>query len=215
MEGGHLAKGMVVIRDIDRPGCFDTEINSKAAAETAKIMRKCRWLNREEQERRNIYRFTVEAVIANEARASDVVSLALAEIANGESVLVLVAQVEQGKALAECIAGSVVVYAKLGAKKRRESIEGFRDGSIRCMIATSLADEGLDVPRASVLILATVGRSASKLEQRTGRVMRPHESKTFGVVYDYADRGAKMAYYQHLARLKTYKALGYSINPNT
>jgi ATP-dependent helicase YprA (DUF1998 family) len=96
-----------------------------------------------------------------------------------------------------------------------EAIEGFRDGSIRCMIATSLADEGMDVPRASVLILATVGRSAAKLEQRTGRVMRPHESKTFGVVYDYADKGSKMAYYQHLARLKTYKALGYSINLNT
>jgi superfamily II DNA or RNA helicase len=215
MAGGHLASGLVFIRDLDAQGSFDTEINQKAKAETDKIMRKCRWLNREEQERRNIYRFTVEAVIANEARASDVVSTALTEMGNGKSVLVLVAQVEQGKALAERIPNSVVVYAKLGAKKRREAIEGTRSGAIRCMIATSLADEGLDIPRLSVVILATVGRSAAKLEQRTGRTMRPFEGKTFGVVYDYADRGAKMAYYQHLARLKTYKALGYSINPNT
>ncbi len=79
------------------------------------------------------------------------------------------------------------------------------------MIATSSADEGMDVPRASRLILATVGRSASKLEQRTGRVLRPFDGKDRSIIYDYADRGAAMAYWQHLARLRTYKKLGYVV----
>jgi superfamily II DNA or RNA helicase len=81
------------------------------------------------------------------------------------------------------------------------------------MIATSLADEGLDVPRAAVLILAAGGRSASKIEQRTGRVMRPHESKEIGTIHDFADEGASFAHAQFKARMKIYKKLGYTIEP--
>lgn len=211
MEGGHLASGIVFIRDIDAPSCFDSAIKETAKVDTDKLMRRCRWLKREEMERRALYRATVDALIGNDLRNQDIIQLALSEMADGQSVLVLVAQVEHGQQLAEKIPGSVAVYAKIGAKKRKEAIEGFRDGSLKCMIATSLADEGLDVPRASVLILASVGRSARLVEQRTGRVMRPHESKERGVIYDYADRGAAMAHWQHLARLRIYRKLGYEI----
>jgi len=214
MAGGHLASGSVVVLDVDSQGEFDAAIESAAKIEADKLIRRFRFLNPDELKRRAIWQATLSAVIANTNRESAAVAVAVDEIANDKSVLVLVAQIDQGNQLTAKIPGAFFVHGKLSIKARRAAIQGFRDGSLRCMVATSLADEGMDVPRASVLILATVGRSAAKVEQRSGRVMRPHESKEFGVVYDFADRGAKMAYYQHLARLKTYKALGYSIHSN-
>jgi superfamily II DNA or RNA helicase len=156
------------------------------------------------------WQFTAEAIRNNHKR-----NYTIAKLANDcdRSVLVLVSTVEHGEFLQLAIHDSTLVHAKIPKKKRKETIEAFRDGTLRCMIATSLADEGLDVPRAAVLILASGGRSAGKIEQRTGRVMRPHADKDFGTVHDFKDRGASLAHYQFLARIKTYKKLGYKIHP--
>ena len=211
MAGGHLVVGRVIVIDLDRPGEFDAVIDSAAQLEALKMMRRYPRANPIECMRNAQWRVTLDMLIENPARNAAVVFTALHEIESGASVLILVAEIEQGKRLAEKIPGSIFAHAKMGIKKRREAIAAFRDGSLRCLIATSFADEGLDVPRASVLILATAGRSASKLEQRTGRVMRPHEGKSAGIVYDFADLGAKMAAAQSKARMRMYKKLGYSI----
>lgn len=126
--------------------------------------------------------------------------------------LILVGSIEHGKALAERIPKAVVCYAAMGKKKRREAIEGFTDGSIAVLIATSLADEGLDVPRASTLILASAGRSAAKVEQRTGRVLRLFKDKTCGMIHDFADKEHPMLLSQHKARLRLYRKLKYKFN---
>jgi len=147
------------------------------------------------KERECEYAATIDALISNDLRNQDAIGIAKAEMGGGQSVLILVAEVAHAQQLEKQIPGSVAVYSKLGAKKRKEAIEGMRDGSLKCMIATSLADEGLDVPRISVIIKLGVGRSARLAEQRTGRAMRPFEGKVKGVIYDYADRGATMAHW--------------------
>jgi superfamily II DNA or RNA helicase len=211
MAGGHLAAGRVVILDLDEQGEFDATIQAAAQIESLKMARRFPALDRVELYRRAQWRVTLDLLIENPARNAAVVETAHLEIERGQSVLILVAEVEQGERFAAKIEGAVVAHSKMGAKKRREAIGAFRDGSLRCLIATSLADEGLDVPRASVLILATAGRSGAKLEQRTGRVMRPHEGKGVGLVYDFADQGASMARSQGLARRRVYKQLGYQV----
>jgi len=211
MAGGHLAAGRVVILDLDEQGEFDATIQAAAQIESLKMSRRFPALDPVELYRRAQWRVTLDLLIENPARNAAVVETAHREIQRGQSVLILVAEVEQGERFAAKIEGAVVAHSKMGAKKRREAIAAFRDGSLRCLIATSLADEGLDVPRASVLILATAGRSGAKLEQRTGRVMRPHEGKGVGLVYDFADQGASMARSQGLARRRVYKQLGYHV----
>lgn len=211
MEGGHLAAGQVRILDLDTPGEFDEAIKGASEIEALRMYRRFPYLDHAELLRRAKWRSTLEMLIENPARNAAVVETALREIGEGQSVLVLVAEIDQGTRFAEQIPGAVLAHSKMGAKKRRAAIDAFRDGSLRCLIATSLADEGLDVPRASVLILATAGRSGAKIEQRTGRVMRPHEGKGVGLVYDFADRGASMAHSQFLARRAVYRKLGYAI----
>ena len=205
--GGSITEGIVHIHDVDVPGEFDDEIERLTAAQLAIDTRKFRFISPDELERRARWRFTLAAVQGNTARNDRIVELAT----RCNAVLVLVQSIEHGKALQARIPGSAMVYSKMGAKKRHAAIADFRDGRLSCMIATSLADEGLDVPRAAVLVLAAGGRSSGKLEQRAGRVMRPHDSKDFGTVHDFSDRGARLAYSQYLARAKTYRALGYTI----
>ena len=209
--GGHLAEGRVIFHDVDLPGQFDAEINQQAAAELAIKARRFRNVPPEELKRRIVWQLTADAIRSNAARNETIVAAAKYAILPGESVLILVSSIEHGEQLAERISGAVLVHAKVGAKRRRETIAGFRAGEIRCMIATSLADEGLDVPRASVLILASGGRSAGKIEQRAGRVLRPFEGKAFGLVHDFSDRGSVMGAAQARAREKTYRSLGYTV----
>ena len=215
LEGGHLAHGRVIILDLDQQGEFDAMIESAAQLESLKMARRFPMLDKQEIYRRAQWRTTLDLLIENPARNAAVVETALMEIGRGQSVLVLVAEIEQGERFAALIPDSIVAHSKMGTKKRKAAIDAFRDGTLRCLIATSLADEGLDVPRASVLILATAGRSGAKLEQRTGRVMRPHEGKGVGLVYDFADQGASMARSQGLARRRIYKQLGYAVEIST
>lgn len=206
--GGHLAEGRVIFHDVDEPGEFDAAINQQAAAELAIKARRFRHVPEAELMRRIKWQLTADAIRNNPVRNVEIA--ALAEEAEG-SALVLVSTIEHGEQIAAAVPGAVLCHAKLGRKKRAAAIAGFRDGTIPCLVATSLADEGLDVPRASVLVLASGGRSAGKIEQRAGRVLRPHAGKEFGLVHDFTDRGSVMGAAQARAREKTYRSLGYAV----
>ena len=57
------------------------------------------------------------------------------------------------------------------------------------MIATSLADEGLDVPTLDSVLMAGGGKSATRVNQRIGRTIRKDKEgkkdKSIVVVYDH------------------------------
>jgi superfamily II DNA or RNA helicase len=57
-------------------------------------------------------------------------------------------------------------------KKRTQSIDDLRSNDVKCMIATTLADEGLDVPTLDSVIMAGGGASATRVNQRIGRTLR-------------------------------------------
>jgi superfamily II DNA or RNA helicase len=210
LASGHLVEGKVWMHDLDRPGEFDQEIDAETAKEVARRVRAFPRIARFEHERRAKWQITQEKVQANLRRNQHVIDMAVQEKDMGASVLVLVYSIEHGEELARQIPGAFVVHSKLPKKKRTQAIEDFRAGVLQVLVATSLADEGLDVPRASCLILAAGGRSAGKLEQRAGRVLRPHEGKVAGTIHDYLDRGATFAHAQARARMRVYEKLGYA-----
>ena len=208
MATGSITQGAVYAHAVDRPGEFNDEIENSTIVETARRCRRFPFISRDEHERRARWQATADVVKTNGRRNAKIIDLATSEPG---SILILVSTVEHGERLQADIANSIVVHAKIGKKRRTEAIDNFRSGALRCMIATSLADEGLDVPRASVLILAAGGRSSGKLEQRAGRVMRAHAGKEFGIVHDFVDAGAALAIAQFRARVRTYQKLGYKI----
>lgn len=209
LASGHLVEGKVWMHDLDQPGQFDQEIDEQTLLETNRRCRAFPMIQRFEHERRVRWQITQEFVQKNEKRNHAIVALLNAETAAGQSSLALVFSIEHGETLAARIPAAGIVHSKLRIKERRRLIEAFRDGSLGVLFATSLADEGLDVPRASRLVLAAGGRSAGKLEQRAGRILRPFEGKARGVVHDFLDRGATFALAQARARMRVYENLGY------
>ena len=71
--------------------------------------------------------------------------------------------------------------------KRLAVFEAVKIGFCRCLIASTIADEGLDLPILDTLILAGGGKSSTRAFQRIGRVIRLHEGKTKGIVFDFTD----------------------------
>jgi len=207
LDAGRLTKARVILHGDTDMGVAEA-ISAEVPELLAARMKKFPHLDMAEQRQRITWQLCQRIGIAdNYVRNRKIIDLAR----QGEAVLVLVGTVEHGKHLAGEIGSAVVCHSGMGMKRRREAIAGFRDGSLRCMVATSLADEGLDVPRASELILACAGRSTAKVEQRTGRVLRVFEGKDYGIIHDFTDRQHPMLLAQSKSRLRLYKKLGYEI----
>jgi superfamily II DNA or RNA helicase len=211
---GHLLKADVAMHDLDKPGEFNASINAWAEKQVAKQLARWPWGDRQEWMKRAQWKYTRECLEQNARRNWSIVSIANAHVKMGESVLILVGSIAHGEMLRDMVGEAFPValaYSAMGARKRRTTLESFRTGSLPCLIATSLADEGLDVPRASVAILALGGRSPTKLIQRVGRVLRPFPGKSRGVVHDYLDAGASFGYAQAMRRTRLYHDLGYEV----
>jgi len=82
------------------------------------------------------------------------------------STLVLVKEIAHGKFLEKHIKGSVLVTGKMKTEKRREAIQSLRDRSCLCMIATCLADEGLDIPTLDAALLPGGGANINYLTSK-------------------------------------------------
>lgn len=74
-------------------------------------------------------------------------------------------------------------------KERKRIISEMREDKLECMFASTIADEGLDCPPISAVILAGGGKSATKAFQRVGRALRLYEGKDKAVIIDFYDQG--------------------------
>jgi superfamily II DNA or RNA helicase len=125
--------------------------------------------------------------------------------------LVLVPRVTLGEYYNLSLSGSVLVHSKMPKKLRREAMEEFKAGNISIMIATSLADEGLDLPNVHTLVMVSGGRSAQKTIQRASRALRRAPGKDTAIIHDFKDTFHPLAQAHSKKRVKCYKELGCSI----
>jgi superfamily II DNA or RNA helicase len=161
----------------------------------------------------------VAALVADEVRNRRIVQLAAREARAGHTVLVLSGRTEHCELIATRLrAKGVLADALTGktARGRRADLLGrFRGGGLEVLCATSLADEGLDVPRLDRLVLATPARAEGRTIQRLGRLMRPFEGKGQPVLFDLVDDG-RIARAQYRARAAAYRiVLGVSLSSGT
>ena len=155
-------------------------------------------------------------IVENQNRTIQGIERARFHMIRGASVLVLVNQVEHAKMVAESLGpGAIACYSGMGAKARRHALYDFKTGKLPCIVATSLCDEGIDLPIASVLVLVSGGRSRAKTEQRTGRVLRQFAGKEHGIIYDFLDRQHSLMGKHAQRRMETYAELGYEVTLET
>lgn len=123
-----------------------------------------------------------ECISNNEMLNKNVALLAIHLIQRKLSSLILVQRYVQGDMIKKFLKNEgydvEFVTGKLSSKKRKEAIADLKSKKTLCMIATTLADEGLDVPTLDVAILAGGGASATRVNQRIGRTLRPDRSSS-------------------------------------
>jgi len=214
---GHITPGLVkFLKAHDKDA--EARIDERSKELVASKKHRYPWLfavpeSRREQENRCIWQACVEIGLCSNARRDcAIVRTARQESGAGEQVLILIATIDHGKRINSMLPGAELCYSKINKRKRKEMIQRFREKHFPILIASTLADEGLDVPCASVLIVGNAGRSKTKIEQRTGRVLRPHPGKAAGVIYDFSDDFHFMLRAQSRARARIYKKLGYTIS---
>jgi superfamily II DNA or RNA helicase len=122
--------------------------------------------------------------------------------------LILVPRITLGEWYEHGIPGARLVHSKIGKKDRRSYMEEFKSGNLKTMIATSLADEGLDLPNAELLIMVSGGRSPQKTIQRASRVLRKTSDKNNATIYDFTDKFHPIGAFHARKRIKSYKQLG-------
>jgi len=122
--------------------------------------------------------------------------------------LILTAEKRPGqlllKALRERGYKVAFVHGELTGQQRKAILDALRRGELDGAIATTLADEGLDLPELNTLVLYAPGKSSVKMFQRIGRVTRPSRGKRRGYVLDIYDEETEYLEDHAKARLQMY-----------
>jgi len=129
---------------------------------------------------------TAEMVI-DLARNDMVCNAVQSKVDDGHTVLCLTSRVEHAIALAEAL-DCPAIHGKTKAAERARIFDAMRSGELKCATATQLADEGLDVPTISCVVMATPAKHKGRTMQRIGRALRPVDGKPRPVCVDFLDR---------------------------
>ncbi|MCP3170157.1 DEAD/DEAH box helicase [Myxococcus qinghaiensis] len=162
----------------------------------------------------------LEALAGDDARNALVVNAVAKEARAGHVCLVLTGRVEHCEALARRLLARGIRAAALTSAvpkaERRALLEAAREGSLPVLVATSLADEGLDLPRLSRVFLVHPSRAKGRTVQRMGRLMRPHPEKQSAVLFDFVDGRVPLLRRHHAERQQQYaQVLGGTSAPAT
>jgi superfamily II DNA or RNA helicase len=135
----------------------------------------------------------LDALVADPGRNQLVVDAVTVEARAGHTCLVLSGRKDHCQVLADALNAAGVraaaLTSKVGKAERARLLDEARAGTLPVLVATSLADEGLDLPRLSRVLLAFPAKAKGRTLQRLGRVMRPHPNKGDALVVDFVDKG--------------------------
>jgi superfamily II DNA or RNA helicase len=148
-----------------------------------------------------------EYITDNDLRNELIVDMADWLAYNGKTVLILVSRIKHGRHLEDQMKslGMRVKFLK-GADKTdyRNKVMDKMGDKLDILIATSIADEGMDLPVLDSLILAGAGKSSTKALQRAGRVLRDDYEGKKAIIFDFYD-DFKFFDKQSRERYKIYK----------
>lgn len=116
-------------------------------------------------------------------------------LSRGKQVLLLVERTKHGNNIKNMMAkrGISVPFTHGGSsvEHRHDCLEGFKEGRIQGLVASSILDEGISVDGIEVVIFAGSKKSAISYMQRIGRGLRRKKGQNKVVVVDFYDEGQK------------------------
>lgn len=155
-------------------------------------------------------------IIKNKKRNQLIADVIKATMKKDDTALVLSTRVEHCEVLKKLLDDVSdmkvsILTGKVNKEMREEILAQARNGRINIIIATKLADEGLDIPNLTKLYLVTPSKAQSKIKQQLGRVMRKSDGKSEASVYDFVDSNIGLLRRQFNLRKSVYIELGCNI----
>lgn len=126
-------------------------------------------------------------IVHHHGRHEYIANLVREHVRSDRTVLVLVRNLDHGHALRQYIPGALFMEGETPAAERKEILDQIRNRRLRVLIATSLADEGLDLPSVDAIVLAGAGASTTRALQRIGRALRPYPGKLVAYIDEIVD----------------------------
>jgi len=158
------------------------------------------------------------AIVKNDVRNSYIVDGVSLMLKDDRQVLVLVERIDHGLMLKkriekECGVPVLFMQGENSSDQRATKKRQFSSGEANVLIATTIMDEGVDLPAIDGLVLAAGGKAQHRIIQRLGRGMRPKEGKESLVVLDFMDTNSATMWRHSKERRKVYKSdkVGYQL----
>lgn len=151
-----------------------------------------------------------DGIVYNTYRNNIICEAAIEFYKKKKQVLIIVKKIDHGHALSDLIAATKkfvphqFIHGSISTEERVEALENFKNGITKILIASSILDQGVDIPNINVLIFASGGNSYIKAIQRVGRGLRLHDNKERLIVVDFSDRTNKYLAKHSIERFKTY-----------
>jgi superfamily II DNA or RNA helicase len=215
---GHLCPGKVIFLPVGEPDEIKRLVEQEASQELEEALRRYRDPEqREQQGRRIMWRYAQKLGVRESKMRNGLAAMtALTALEKNEVVLILVDTKEQGRAIKKLIPGSQFVFAGMPVKegRRDELVADLNEGRLNCLIATDLANQGLDVPRVATIIRARSGKGGKSgylIQQQAARAQRTHGEKQVATIIDFLDQHHPMLLAQSWKRVQEYKKQKFQI----
>ena len=157
-------------------------------------------------------------LVTNTTRNMIIIDIAEDYMKRGETTLISVVNIEHGNEISDIAEDYydlkygkdfVFIHGGTPKKERNQIKKDFKSKKILLVIATTIWQEGVDVPSLNCCILASAGKGKIGVIQKVGRGLRKTKTKTTVNIYDMADTCHKYLRDQFTARCTIYKNNGW------
>lgn len=151
----------------------------------------------------------MDALVSDRPRNFLILYRVLEHVKNGDCALVLSGRIKHCEMMCRAFnrkgLKAKLLIGKIKKQDRQKVIQEARSGEINVLVATTVADEGLNIPNLNHIFLIYPTRSASKVIQRVGRILRKYDGKSHATVHDFVDQQVPLLRNQAQARQRIYK----------
>ena len=127
------------------------------------------------------------AAVSSNATRRIPVAVKLLEQHKSERVVVFHERIEAANSIVSILRArghrATVYHANIGPAARRDNLRLFRKGQFDVLVCCKALDEGINVPEASVAVIASSTASHRQRIQRLGRILRTAEGKKASQIY--------------------------------
>lgn len=154
-------------------------------------------------------------IVQNEVRNRKIVERVKEEWSQGKGCLIICNHTKHGEILRKMLVEDGVdaefTHGGCSSAFREQVLKDMREGKLRCLVATSILDEGVDISNIDAVWLAAGGKSMRQLLQRIGRGLRVKSHGGGVKVFDFIDLHHPLLARHTKDRILTYRAEKFEI----